>query len=330
MFRHSRVEHTTEMSFLDHLAELRYRIAVCLGAIVVTTLLIGLPFAKQFIEILIVPLRGVEIREADEPLTLRVGPDGAVRLDDPGRIARPGNLSKFRLRFVVEAPRCADDPTTPVLREFLFGPQLKQELYYFSPFDPFFIILKAALLLGIVVAIPIWLWQLWAFVAPAFTPVEMRVVRPVFLSAVFLFPLGAAFAYFGMQLVLEMLLNSFRISGLEPRLSIQSYVSIILRFMIIFGCVFETPVVVVLLVRMGLVSTRALRATRGYALVVIAVLSAFLTPADPFSMLLMAVPLWCLYEASIWISVALERKVEKDSRDSTQRERPSEEDGETD
>lgn len=303
MPRRSSITYETEMSVVGHLDELRRRLIICVLAIFATTILVGLPLAKPFVSLLIHPLRSADFSEPDRPMTVTIRPDGALVVKDPPTSETAKNTSAFRLDFVIE------DEAGNAVRTIPFGPRLKQNLYFFGPFDLFFIVLKAAFLLGVALAIPIWLYQLWAFVSPAFTKSEMRLVRPVFYSAVLLFPIGAAFAYFGMSFVLKMLLTTFHVPGLEPRLGVERYTSFVMMFMLVFGCVFETPVVVVLLVRMGLVTTKFLRSTRQYAILVIAILSAVLTPADPFTMVMMMIPLLALYEASIWISVVIERRV---------------------
>lgn len=306
------------MSFLDHLTELRNRMAVCVAAIFVTTLFIGLPFSKPFIKVLMKPLQKIEIKSNDERMVIQVRHDGVMVMENPLDVLNAfneGDLSNFRFDFRLltddeETSASAEGEDEPKGEVISFGPDPQNDLYYFSAFDPFFLILKAGLLLGIALAIPIWLSQVWLFVSPAFTPSEMRAVRPVFFSSVFLFPAGATFAYFSMSLILQMLFSSFHIEGLEPRLDISKYFALVLKFMLIFGCVFETPVVIVMLVRLGVVSTKTLRSTRQYALLAIAIMSACLTPADPISMLMMALPVCILYELSIWISVAIERKIE--------------------
>jgi len=307
MFQRRRVSHNTEMSFLEHLDELRYRLIVCLAAICLTTICVGMPLANFFVEFLIRPLRTANVREKDKPLTIAISPDGAMRVKDTVTSGALGKLSNFRINFEILG---SDGKVARLLR---FGPHPEQSLYFMGPFDPIFIYMKAAALLGVAVAIPIWLWQLWAFVAPAFTPTEARWIRPVFLAALVLFPIGVTFAYVFLRFAFEMLLNSFTIAGLEPRLDVTRYMSFVLMFMLVFGAVFETPLVVVLLVRMGIVSTKTLRATRGYAILIIAIVAAIVTPPDPVSMLVMMAPLVVLYEASIWISIALEKRLQAES-----------------
>ena len=318
-----RISHDTEMSFLDHLDEMRYRLVICISAIFLTTAFVGLPMSQRFVTLLTRPLRTANLITRDTPLEITVHPDGHTRINYEKLQRLRSETSRFRIDFVLEG----DDGTSST---FSFGPDLRQDLYYFSPFDPFFVTLKAAALLGILLAVPIWLYQLWAFISPAFTPAEVKWVRRVFMAGVLLFPIGVSFAYLMLRFAFEMFFRTFSIPGLEARLNVTNYMSFVLTFMLLFGCVFETPLIVILLVRMGVVRTRWLRDTRQYAILIIVILSACLTPADPFTMMAMAIPLYILYESSIWISIALERRIEEESaKEEEKREEEEEEEDET-
>jgi sec-independent protein translocase protein TatC len=303
-----RANYKTEMSFLDHLDELRYRLIFCFSSIFLTTILLGFPLSKPFIEILVLPLQHVNTPSFDTPLTILVSKDGSLKLDDTTSSPTLKGLSNFRIDFKMSGP-VGSEPTV-----FHFGPDPKQNLYYFNILDPIFLYIKASLLIGIALAIPIWLWHLWAFISPAFKPAELKTVRPVLLASMLLFPIGAGFAYVGMRFMLQMLFSTFTFPGLEPRLSITSYSSFVLQFMFIFGAMFETPVVIVMLVRMGVVSTKALRGARRYAIMAIVIISAVVIPTpDPFSMLILAGPMYLLYEISVWLCIVLERKIARET-----------------
>jgi len=306
MSRIKKVSHDTEMSLVDHLDELRYRLIVCFLAIAVTTVIIGLPLAKTFIEFLMRPLQKASMPEREKVIKIAVDPNGVLRLKDPVSFEEMTKYSHSRIDFEFAGVAEAAGPTV-----FKFGPRVQQEVYYSAPFDPFFLYIKAALILGITLAVPIWLWHLWAFVAPAFKPKEASVIKPVFWSALLLFPTGAAFAYFSLSFAFEMIFRSFYLPGLTPWLNAADYLSFVLVAMLILGLVFETPLVIILLVRMGVVSTKMLRSTRKYAILLIFVGAAIVTPPDPFTIFLMALPLCLLYEISIWISVIMERRIAK-------------------
>ncbi len=303
-----RIDHETEMSFFDHLGELRSRLMICVLAIFFTTLGLGMPFAGKFLDILTQPLRSADIK-TDAPLEIEVGELGALTLISPREDLEIYISNSKKTARAVNFIVANEDGTTETVT---FGSRPNQSLYYSAPFDLFFILLKIAALLGIILAIPIWLYELWAFVSPAFTPAELKWVRWVFISSALLFPTGVGFAYIMLRFAFEMFFNMFQIPGVTPWLFVDKYIPFALTFMFIFGFVFQTPLVVVLLVQMGVVKTSWLRSTRQYAMLVIAIASACLTPADPFTMLAMAFPLYCLYETSIWISVILERRIQEE------------------
>ena len=182
MSRIKKVSHDTEMSLVDHLDELRYRLIVCFLAIAVTTVIIGLPLAKTFIEFLMRPLQKASMPEREKVIKIAVDPNGVLRLKDPVSFEEMTKYSHSRIDFEFTGVAESAEPAI-----FKFGPRVQQEVYYSAPFDPFFLYIKAALILGITLAVPIWLWHLWAFVAPAFKPKEASIIKPVFWSAMLLF-----------------------------------------------------------------------------------------------------------------------------------------------
>lgn len=162
--------------------------------------------------------------------------------------------------------------------------------------------LKVGLLGGIFVAAPVLLYQAWKFVAPGLYAHEKRYVWPFVTAASFFFFLGAAFAYwvvfpFGFQFLL-----AYAGGPIQATLSMEAYLTFATKLLLAFGLVFELPVVMWFLARMGLVSPQALSRGRGYALIIIFIVAAILTPPDVFTQTLMAVPLYILYEISIIVA----------------------------
>lgn len=159
--------------------------------------------------------------------------------------------------------------------------------------------LKASLIAGIVLASPVVIWQIWAFLKPALYPNERAAFRTMFLLVVTLFISGVLFAYL---LVFNLAINFFLISGegiATPMISIDRYISTLLSFVVPFGLMFELPVVVVMLHRLGLVSVQSLSRARKYVVFGVFVVSAVITPPDLISQMMLAVPICILYEASI-------------------------------
>ncbi|MGE5543571.1 MAG: twin-arginine translocase subunit TatC, partial [Bacillota bacterium] len=179
---------------------------------------------------------------------------------------------------------------------------LELDLVFIGVTEGFFIKLKLAFFGGLVLAFPIIAWQIYRFVAPALFPNERRYVLILFPIMILLFAGGVLFAYFGiLKLVIAFLIM---VAGdLEPMLTVDRYVSFVLAFTIPFGLVFELPVVVYFLTRIGIISPGWLSQKRKYALLAIFLLAAVLTPGpDPISQCLMGVPIYLLYEISILVS----------------------------
>ncbi len=187
---------------------------------------------------------------------------------------------------------------------YLNGSKLK----YLSPADPFLITLKLGITVGVLLAFPVIASQLWGFLSPALLPEEKRAVVPALYFGLVLFLCGAALAYFGVLPVGLRFLLSLQKQSLEQNLIVGSYLGVVLKLVLGFGIVFETPVVMLVLATMGLVRSDMLRKTRRYAIVGIFIISAVLTPPDVFTQLLMATPLLLLYELSIWLVKWAERR----------------------
>lgn len=176
-----------------------------------------------------------------------------------------------------------------------------QKLAYTNPTTPFLITLKLALLVGLLLALPVIVYQAWAFLSPALYDRERRYVVPSSVAAVVLFGLGVAMAYF---LVLPFglrFLLGFQAEALTPIITIDEYLRFTVTILLAFGLVFEMPILLVVLGLLGVVTPEKLRRGRRYAVVVLATISALLTPADVGTMAMMLVPMLLLYEISIWL-----------------------------
>lgn len=173
-------------------------------------------------------------------------------------------------------------------------------LVVLSPLEVFFAYLKIALVAGLFLSCPIWLYQGWAFVAPGLYAREKRVVLPVVLSASFLFVAGGLFAYYVMfPVMFDFLVNQMLPQTLAASFTVDNYIGLLLRLTVAFGVVFELPLVIAMLASIGLVTPKGLARLRKYAIIIAFVLGAFLTPADPISQILMAGPLIIFYEIGI-------------------------------
>ncbi len=176
----------------------------------------------------------------------------------------------------------------------------------------FFIPLKVTLLVSFLVALPIVLYQMWAFVAPGLYKHEKQLALPLIASSTVLFFVGMAFAYFVVFPFLFPILFGHAPVGVTVATDIEKYWSFALTMFIAFGVTFETPVVLAVLVRSGIVSVEQLKEFRAYFIVGAFVIAAIVTPPDVLSQLFLAIPLVLLYEVGIWISKLIKPKAKSE------------------
>jgi sec-independent protein translocase protein TatC len=165
--------------------------------------------------------------------------------------------------------------------------------------SPFLVPLKITLLAAFLVALPVVLYQVWAFVAPGLYSHEKRMVLPLVVSSTVLFFIGVAFSYFFVFGQVFKFIQSFAPQSITAAPDIEAYLSFVLTMFIAFGLAFEVPVAVVVLARLGVVTIEQLKAWRGYFIVGAFIVSAIVTPPDVVSQLALAIPMCLLYEAGI-------------------------------
>jgi len=166
----------------------------------------------------------------------------------------------------------------------------------------FLVPLKVTLMAAFLIALPYVLYQMWAFVAPGLYHHEKRLALPVIFSSVIFFALGMAFAYFIVFPIAFGFFAGYTPTGVQMMTDIDKYLSFVLTMFIAFGITFEVPVVVVVLVRLGVVSLDKLRSIRGYVIVGAFIVGAIFTPPDVLSQVMLAVPLWLLYELGLLVA----------------------------
>jgi sec-independent protein translocase protein TatC len=166
--------------------------------------------------------------------------------------------------------------------------------------SPFIVPLKITLLAAFMVALPIVLYQLWAFVAPGLYSHEKRLVMPLVISSTLLFFLGVGFCYFFVFGQVFKFIQGFAPKSITAAPDIEAYLGFVLTMFIAFGAAFEVPIAVIVLARMGLVSIEKLKAFRGYFIVLAFIIAAVITPPDVVSQLALAIPMCILYEVGIW------------------------------
>src|SRR5436190_16922303 len=166
----------------------------------------------------------------------------------------------------------------------------------------FLVPLKVTLMAAFLIALPYVLYQMWAFVAPGLYHHEKRLAVPVIVSSVVFFAFGMGFAYFIVFPIAFGFFAGYAPAGVQMMTDIDKYLSFVLTMFIAFGITFEVPVVVVVLVRLGVVSLDKLRSIRGYVIVGAFIVGAIFTPPDVLSQVMLAVPLWLLYELGLLVA----------------------------
>ncbi len=245
-----------------------------------------------------------------------VSPD-AVGADEQGKMSFFDHLTELRTRIVWSLVPAGVGLlialyfTNPVMR--FLSSHLKTELVFTTPTEAFWTYMKVAMIMGLFIAMPIILWNVWAFVAPGLHKHERRYAAPFVIIGSLLFIGGGAFA----MLVVVPFAITFLVSfgqdqGLRPMITISSYIDFILKFTLAFGVVFEMPVVITLLSMLGVVTPQFLSKNRKYAILINFVIAAILTPTpDVVNQSLMAGPLIVLYEVGIICSRVVARKKAK-------------------
>jgi sec-independent protein translocase protein TatC len=182
----------------------------------------------------------------------------------------------------------------------------ERKLNYSAPLEPFFVQCKISLIAGFIIVLPIVFYQVWLFVAPALTFREKRMVVPFVTAATVTFCIGALFFLIIIWPVIINFSLSYEMEGLQSWFNLSAYVNFCLRLILVFGLIFELPVIALLLSRMGLVSYGLLARNRKYALLASSIIAAF--HADLITMFVIMVPLYLMYEISIWVALIFARK----------------------
>jgi sec-independent protein translocase protein TatC len=262
--------------FIEHLVELRKRLVIIVIAVVV-----GMGVAWNFSTEL--------LNFIEKPLT------GKTYLTDIKKKAyaqvkewSPSLYTRYKLEQEVSAP------------------EKKHPLNYSAPLEPFFIQCKISMLAGFILVLPIVFFQLWLFIAPGLTRRERRLVIPFVTAATVTFCIGAMFF---LVIIWPVIINfslSYEAEGLQSWFNISAYVNFCLRLILMFGLIFELPVLTLLLARFGIVNYTFLATKRKYALLASAIVAAF--HADLITMFVIMLPLYLMYEISVWVALIFGKK----------------------
>jgi len=274
-------EDEKEMSFLDHLEELRWHVIRSLGAILVFMILAFVFHREIFDNVIFGPAR-------PDFLSFRA-------------LCKLGHLIGF------EEAMCIKEIPMKIQNRLMTG--------------QFTMALTSSFIIGLIVAFPYVAWEVWRFIKPGLHSNERKYSRGAVGAISTLFFLGVSFGYYVMCPVSVYFLASFQISELiQNEFDIVSYVGTVVTLVFGSGLLFQLPVVVYFLARVGIVTADMLRAFRRHAIVVILVIAAVITPPDPISQSIVAIPLYMLYEFSIVIARFVEHRKAEDEAEEEARD----------
>ncbi len=239
--------------------------------------------------------------------------DNESRDRGDAEISIVGHLAELRSRVLTSLVTLIITTATPF---FFFGKQIlsyitkpfydavgSSKLQLFSLTEGFTLQLKASLIVGIIIALPVIVYQIWSFVSPAIDRAHRAFLRNTIFTGIFLFYGGAAFTFFFFTPYTIKMLLTFMPPEMGLTINASSYLSFLFFFCGAMGCIFEMPLVIMILTRLGIVSPETLAHKRKYAIVIIWIVAAIITPTtDVLTLILVAIPLMLLYEISIVVS----------------------------
>jgi sec-independent protein translocase protein TatC len=198
--------------------------------------------------------------------------------------------------------------------DFLARPVAK--VYFFSPTEAFAMRIKISIILGIILSVPVIFYHIWQFVIPGLFEREIKAVVPAVIFSTIFFIIGGSFCFFMVLPTAIKFLMGFGTEKLEPMIKIGSYISFVSYTTLAFGAVFELPIVSYFLGKLGIITDKTLRKGRRYAVLGILILAATITPPDLFSQIMLAIPLYILYEISIVVLKITQKKKETEAEES--------------
>ncbi len=214
-------------------------------------------------------------------------------------------LVKATIAVLVAGAALAIYPGPAELYDLLAAPLVAQlpsgaTLIATSVISPFLVPLKILLMTAFLIALPVVLYQMWAFVAPGLYSHEKKLVLPLVVSSTVLFMVGVAFCYFFVFGQVFKFIQSFAPKSITAAPDIEAYLGFVISMFIAFGLAFEVPIVVIVLARMNVVTIEKLKDFRSYFIVLAFIIAAIVTPPDVVSQLALAIPMCILYEIGIW------------------------------
>ncbi|MDD2366872.1 MAG: twin-arginine translocase subunit TatC [Desulfuromonadaceae bacterium] len=262
--------------FVEHLVELRKRLVIIVIAIVIG-MGVSWNYSTDLMHFIEKPLTGkTYLTEIKKDIYLKV------------KELAPAIYLRYKLDKEVDAP------------------QKQRPLNYSAPLEPFFMQCKISMLAGFILVLPIVFYQVWLFIAPGLTKRERRLVIPFVTAATVTFCLGAIFFLVVIWPVIINFSLSYESEGLQSWFNISAYINFCLRLILVFGLIFEIPVITLLLARFGIVNYQMLAPRRKYALLASSIVAAF--HADLITMFVIMIPMYLMYEISVWVAFIFGRK----------------------
>lgn len=269
------------LPFIEHLVELRKRIIISFVAVI-----IGMGISWNFSNDL--------LNFVEKPLTGRTYLTD-VKKQVYGEVQKryPSIYKRYNLEHEINAP----------VKE--------RVLNYSAPLEPFFIQCKISVIAGLFLVLPVLFYQVWLFVAPGLTQREKRLVIPFITVSTISFCVGATFFLMVIWPVIINFSLSYEAQGLQSWFNLSAYINFCLRLILMFGLIFELPVLALLLSRFGIINYSLLAKNRKYALLASSIIAAF--HADLITMFVIMVPLYLMYEVSVWVALIFGKKKVKAS-----------------
>lgn len=264
------------LPFIEHLVELRKRLIIIIVAVVIG-MGVAWNFSNDILSFIEKPITGktylTEIKKS-------------VYTEVKKRF--PGMYTRYQL----------EKEMTVSTKE--------RRLNYSAPLEPFFVQCKISCIAGFIIVLPLVFYQIWLFIAPGLTFKEKKLVVPFVTASSLTFCVGALFFLLIIWPVIINFSLSYEMEGLQSWFNLSAYVNFCLRLILIFGLIFELPVLALLLARMGLVTYSLLAKNRKYAFLASAIVAAF--HADLITMFVIMVPLYLMYEVSVWVAFFFGKK----------------------
>src|SRR4051812_29103038 len=300
------VAHDDRLSLVEHLTELRTRLIISLFAFVACTALCMWQ-NQRVLNILNRPLTTTQKISSRDPIQQGVLYDQLV-----ASYAKQSAAAQRRLAAVTKDPQLRRELlalANSADRVAKAAPELRpRRPVTLGVSEPFMQTLKVSAYAGLLLSLPLLLYQLYAFVLPAFSPSEKQVALPAMLAVPFLFVGGVVFGYYTVVPRAIYFLQNFNTDAFDVLVQAQPYYKFVLMLLIAMGLLFQIPVGIIALTRVGIVTTSQLAHNRRYAILVIAVLAMLLPGQDPITMSMMMAPMYVLFEASILFSWLLDRR----------------------